>query len=113
MGDRDFNAAHVPVLQEEMLAMFEGLEIKTFFEGTLGAGGHAEGVLKAHPEIERYIACDRDPVALEIAGERLAPWKDKVEFVRGDFRDLDRHLKEKGLQAVDGFFLTWGCHRCN
>jgi 16S rRNA (cytosine1402-N4)-methyltransferase len=98
---------------EECLKGFEGCHMPIFFEGTVGAGGHAEAILKAHPEIERYIGCDQDPQALEIARERLGPWKEKVELVRGNFRDLDQILLERGIEKVNGFFLILGCHLCN
>ena len=104
---------HVPVLVQQCLKGFEGCHMPTFFEGTVGAGGHAEAILTAHPEIERYIGCDQDPQALEIAQERLEPWKDKVEFVRGNFKDLDKILLERGIKEVNGFFLILGCHLCN
>lgn len=76
---------HIPVLLGEVLEVFEGIEILQFFDGTLGAGGHAKAILEAHPEIERYIACDQDPRAHEIAKDVLAPWKDKVEFIHGKY----------------------------
>jgi len=91
---------------EAVLKGFEGQELKTFYEGTVGAGGHAAAILAAHPEIERYIGCDRDPEALEIAREKLAPWQEKLELVHGNFADLDLHLAERGIENVDGFFLT-------
>lgn len=97
---------HLPVLHEESLEYFSDLEIKVFFDGTLGAGGHAEGFLREHPEIELYIGCDRDPRALSLASERLSPWKDKVRFVHSNFVDLDRILAFEGIKQVDGFFLT-------
>lgn len=104
---------HVSVMLEECLKGFEGSLLTTFFEGTVGAGGHAEAILKAHPEIERYIGCDQDPQALEIAAKKLLPWKEKVELVRGNFMDLDTILSKRGIQEVNGFFLTLGCHLCN
>jgi 16S rRNA (cytosine1402-N4)-methyltransferase len=97
---------HAPVMVAECLKGFEGIELKVFFEGTLGAGGHARAILEAHPEIERYLGCDRDPEALEIAGAKLTPWNNKVEFVRGNFADLDTILRSKGIKEVNGFFLT-------
>lgn len=106
-------SSHVSVMLEECLKGFEGSQLPIFFEGTVGAGGHAEAILKAHPEIERYIACDQDPEALQIAENRLKPWKDKVELIRGNFRDLDRILIQRGIKVVNGFFLTLGCHLCN
>ena len=96
---------HIPVMVKECLEGFEGKEIKVFYEGTLGAGGHAKAMLEAHPEIERYFACDRDETAIEIAKKVLEPWKDKVVFIHGNFCDLDKHLKENKMESVDGFFL--------
>jgi len=97
---------HVPIMVDAVLRGFEGLKLKVFYEGTLGAGGHAQAILEAHPEIERYFGCDKDPEALEIAKDVLAPWKEKVELIQGDFSDLDLHMKQRGIEKVDGFFLT-------
>ncbi|MGR3912639.1 MAG: 16S rRNA (cytosine(1402)-N(4))-methyltransferase RsmH [Candidatus Rhabdochlamydia sp.] len=99
---------HTSVMLEECLKGFEGCHLPVFFEGTVGAGGHAEAILSAHPEIERYIACDQDPEALELAKERLTPWKDKVEFVRANFKDLDEVLKARNVEWVNGFFFDFG-----
>lgn len=90
----------------ECLHFFAETQLKVFFDGTLGAGGHAKAILSAHPEIEIYIGCDQDPEALEIARQNLKEWKDKVEFVKGNFEDLDQILKELKLKTVEGFFLT-------
>lgn len=98
---------------EEFLKFFAPASLKVFFEGTVGAGGHAEAILNAHPEIERYIGCDLDPEALQIASARLQKFGSKVELVKGNFASLDQVLQVRGVRQVDGFFLTWGCHRCN
>jgi 16S rRNA (cytosine1402-N4)-methyltransferase len=95
-------------LLTEVVQAFEGVELKTFFEGTLGAGGHAEAILSAHPEIERYLACDRDPSAHEIAKKRLSGWGEKVEWIRGSYSELDRFLEEKRLKSIDGFLIDIG-----
>lgn len=100
------NRQHISVLAEEAIQFFESIEIGIFFEGTVGAGGHAKAILEAHPEIKRYIGCDLDPEALEIAAETLKPWKDKVELIHGNFANLDLYLKERKIKTVDGFFLT-------
>lgn len=96
---------HIPILVSECLKFFEGKSLRVFFDGTLGLGGHAAAILEAHPEIERYIGCDRDPEAIEIALKHLSPWKSKVEIVRRNFADLDQILREKGIQHINGFFL--------
>lgn len=97
---------HISVMKDEVLESFEGMELKVFFDGTLGAGGHAEAILEAHPEIEIYIGCDQDTSALEIAKKRLSKYADKMRYVHGNFSDIDKHLKTVGVKEVDGFFLT-------
>lgn len=99
---------HIPVLLNEVLSVFEGLEIGTFFDGTLGAGGHASAILQAHPEIKRYLGCDRDPTALELAKARLEPFGKKVELVRSPFADLENVLDEKKIPQIDGFLIDVG-----
>jgi 16S rRNA (cytosine1402-N4)-methyltransferase len=104
---------HIPIMVGEVLSCLKDLEIGTFFDGTLGAGGHARAILEEHPEIIKYIGCDKDPEALEIAKENLAPWVHKIELVQGDFSKLDAYLKDKKINSVDGFFLTLECPLCN
>ncbi len=100
---------HKPVLLQEVLKIFEGISLKVFFEGTVGAGGHARAILEAHPEIELYLACDRDPVALEISrNSLLASWGKKVEWVRGAYANLAQFLKERKIVSIDGFFIDVG-----
>ncbi len=89
---------HAPVLLNEVLAVFDGMRILSFVDGTLGAGGHAEAILSAHPEIETFIGCDRDPDALALAKERLLPWKGKVKFFHGTHSEgLSSGLKVDGV----------------
>lgn len=104
---------HLSVMEKEFLHFFEGKKITTFFEGTVGAGGHAKAILEAHPEITTYLACDRDRQALEIAKKNLEPWKDKVEFIQGNFADLHLFLEEREIEKVDGFFLISESLLCN
>jgi 16S rRNA (cytosine1402-N4)-methyltransferase len=95
---------HIPVLMREVLEVFADKRLRTFFDGTLGAGGHARALLEAHPEIERYIGCDRDPRAHELAGANLASWGEKVEMVRGSYADVVGQLDG----CIDGFLIDIG-----
>lgn len=104
---------HVPIMVDEVLSLLKGLQIGVFFDGTLGAGGHAKAILTAHPEIQRYIGCDKDPESLAIAQENLASWAHKIDYVHGDFGRLDEHLNSLKIPSVDGFFLTSEYRLCN
>lgn len=99
---------HLSVLLHEVVNLFESTPLKIFIDGTLGAGGHAEAILKAHPEIELYIGIDQDPQALEIAKGRLEPWHHKLAFKHGNFSDFDLFLKERSLTHVDGILVDLG-----
>lgn len=99
---------HASVLMQEVLHIFEGRLIYCFVDGTLGAGGHSEAILKAHPEIDLLIGIDQDPVARAIAEERLAPWNKKVRIVPGNFSDLNQHLSLMKIDHVDGILFDLG-----
>lgn len=96
---------HQSVMLNEVLSIFENEHLPIFFDGTLGAGGHAEALLNAHPEIACYIGCDQDPYALEIAAERLKEHKSRLMLFHGNNADLDHMLASVGIDAVNGFFL--------
>lgn len=51
--------------------MFRPLSLSTFFDGTLGAGGHSLAVSSTHPELTRLVGVDVDRSALHEARERL------------------------------------------
>lgn len=110
---KEHHKEHISVLEAEALSFFDEQKINVFFEGTVGAGGHSQAFLRAHPEIKRYLGCDVDPEALSIATKTLEPWQDKVELIHGNFSQLDQFLKERKIHSVDGFFLTWEFHLCN
>lgn len=99
---------HLSVMQEEVVAAFDGMQIHTFFDGTVGAGGHALAILEAHPEIKCYLACDRDPKAHEWAKKLLKPWQEKVDWIQGSFSDLSHFLRDKKISSIDGFLVDAG-----
>jgi 16S rRNA (cytosine1402-N4)-methyltransferase len=99
---------HLSVLAQEVIHYFAGCDCRYVVDGTLGAGGHAELILQAHPEIELFVGIDQDPTALAIARERLSPWKEKIRLVRGNFNELDKHLQLLGLAKVNAILLDLG-----
>jgi 16S rRNA (cytosine1402-N4)-methyltransferase len=59
----------------------------TVVDMTVGAGGHAEALL-AHG-VRHVIGVDRDPEALSIAADRLAPFGDRLRLVRSTFAGVE------------------------
>ena len=86
-------APHLPVLADQVVEQLAPAPGQVVFDGTLGAGGHAERVLDAGA---RLIGVDRDPTALAIARERLARFAERVTIVHATFAEaqswLDKHV---------------------
>lgn len=100
--------AHVSVLLNEVLECFADTDLRLFVDGTLGAGGHSEAVLKTHHEIKTLVGIDQDPVALKIASERLSSWKNQTLLLPGNFSEMPSLLASNGIKKVDGILLDLG-----
>ena len=101
------NFHHVSVLLWECI---EGLNIKPdgiYLDGTLGGAGHSSEIVK-RLEQGRHIGIDRDPIALKAAGERLAPYADKVTLVHSNFCEIKQVLDDLDIAGVDGILLDLG-----
>jgi len=98
---------HVSVLLWECI---EGLDIKPdgiYVDGTLGGAGHSSEIVK-RLENGRHIGIDRDPIALKAAGQRLAPYADKVTLVHSNFCEIKQVLDDLNIEGVDGILLDLG-----
>ena len=98
---------HVSVLLEECI---NGLNIRPdgiYIDGTLGGAGHSSQIVQ-RLTTGRLIGIDRDPVALKAAGERLAPYGDRVMLVHSNFCEMASVVQELGISGVDGILLDLG-----
>lgn len=77
-------------------------------DGTLGAAGHAYGILQASSPDGRLLGLDLDPQALSLAAEKLAPFGDRAILRQGSYAGLLEQLRMLGWQAVDGVLLDLG-----
>lgn len=75
---------------------------------TTGLGGHSEALLGAAPSDAELLCIDRDPIALERARERLAPFAPRVHFVHARFSGLGRALDELGWAKADAILADFG-----
>lgn len=98
---------HKSVLLEECI---EGLNIRPdgiYLDGTLGGAGHSSQIVQ-RLTTGRLIGVDRDTVALEAAGKRLAPWMDRVTLVHSNFKEIDQILDQLGIDKIDGMLFDLG-----
>ncbi|MFE0421764.1 16S rRNA (cytosine(1402)-N(4))-methyltransferase RsmH [Streptomyces sp. NPDC058953] len=74
---------------------------------TLGLGGHSEALLTRFPDV-RLIALDRDPEALRLSAERLAPFGDRATLVHAVYDELPEVLDRLGVPRVQGVLFDLG-----
>jgi 16S rRNA (cytosine1402-N4)-methyltransferase len=101
------NTAHTPVMLREVL---EWLRVKpegTYADATLGAGGHSAAIAQ-QLITGRLISLDRDARALELAGERLKSFGEKVTLVQSPFSRIVEAVRESGIPMVDGVLADLG-----
>jgi 16S rRNA (cytosine1402-N4)-methyltransferase len=75
-------------MSPEVVALFAPVPAGMLVDATVGGGGHSAALLAARDDLT-LIGLDRDPVALEAARQRLAPFGDRVTLVHATFAELD------------------------
>ena len=75
---------------------------------TLGAAGHAWGILEASSPDGLLLGLDLDPQALEIARTRLEPFSERAILLQASYTTLQEQLRALGWGAVNGILLDLG-----
>jgi 16S rRNA (cytosine1402-N4)-methyltransferase len=100
---------HAPVLYQEILAALRPAPGGRYIDGTVGAGGHAAGLLAASAPDGRLLGLDLDPQALAAARERLAEFGDRAVLAQASYVDLAAVAAGlPGFLPVDGVVLDLG-----
>ena len=109
-NDADRDAAHVPVMLERVLALLAPAladHPAVVVDATLGLGGHAAALLRAHPQLT-LIGLDRDTEALARSRERLAPFAARIRLVHAVYDRMPAVLDELGFSGVHGMLFDLG-----
>lgn len=99
---------HVPVLLDDVLEHLRPRPGGRYIDGTLGAGGHAAGILAASAPDGRLLAFDLDPEAIAFARQRLERFGDRVTYVHASYAEMGRVAPEHDFEDVDGILLDLG-----
>lgn len=97
--------AHVPVMLEEILEALRVKKSGIYVDGTVGLGGHAEGIFRSAAGCT-VVGMDVDGEALEIARNRLKSYD--IHLVRDKFSNMEAVVKSLGYKEVDGVLLDLG-----
>jgi 16S rRNA (cytosine1402-N4)-methyltransferase len=106
--DRSDASSHTPVLFQEVLSALKPNSGSRIIDGTIGAAGHAYGILVASSPDGELLGLDRDPAALAIARERLIDFGARAILRHGSFSKILEHAAGIGWNAVQGVLLDLG-----
>ena len=98
---------HVPVLFDEVMNWLRPHAGGVYLDGTLGGGGHSEGILRAADGRATLYGIDRDAEAIAAASERLRAYPG-FHALHGNFHDAAALLEQAGAPLLDGALLDLG-----
>lgn len=99
-------SAHVSVMLHEMLDWLAPKNRGTYIDGTFGAGGYSQAILKAANC--RVFAIDRDPTTKAFAERLEREFPDRFVWLLGNFCDMCALVASHGIHEVDGIVLDLG-----
>ena len=99
---------HIPVLYQDIIHALQPRSGGSYVDCTLGAGGHAQGILEASQPEGKLLGLDLDPQAIAIAEKRLASFGERVRIERASYVELSRVLESIGWKGVNGIVFDLG-----
>ncbi|HTG00304.1 MAG TPA: 16S rRNA (cytosine(1402)-N(4))-methyltransferase RsmH [Nitrospirota bacterium] len=98
----------MPVLLPEAIGLLAPRPGGVYVDGTLGAGGHAEELLRKSSPDGVMIGLDQDVEAIDRCRERLAAYGKRVILRHANFRSISPILAAAGYAGADGLILDLG-----
>ena len=100
--------SHKPVLYQEIIHALQPKSPGRYIDGTIGAGGHARGILEACAPDGRLLGFDLNSQALALARETLAPYGKRTVLVQASYLSLLETMQLLDWDAVDGMMIDLG-----
>ncbi len=100
--------SHQPVLYQEIIHALQPKSPGRYIDGTIGAGGHARGILEACAPEGCLLGFDLDSQAMALAREILAPYGKRAFLVQASYLSLLETMQHLDWDAVDGIIIDLG-----
>lgn len=99
---------HRPVLLRDVEYWLTPVIERRWIDCTIGLGGHARALFERVPSHARLLALDVDEDNLAAAVRHLDAYRDRIDAVCGNFRDLDAIVAEHGIEPADAILADLG-----
>ena len=106
--DAEERPPHLSVLYQESINLLQPKNHGRYVDGTLGAGGHAAGILDSSQPDGELLGLDIDDLALKIAEDRLAGYGSRVIIKKDSYANLAGQLRMINWACADGILLDLG-----
>jgi 16S rRNA (cytosine1402-N4)-methyltransferase len=102
------HALHKPVLLKEVIKYLNVGPNKNFIDATLGAGGHAEEILKSSSPKGKLLGIERDPVLIKSTKKSLKKYQNRAIICRNEYSKINNIALENNFKKVDGVLYDLG-----
>jgi len=99
---------HLPVLYQQIILALRPTSPGRYIDATVGAGGHARGILEESSPDGHLLGFDLDPQALEIASQRLSDYPGRFTLIHASYTTLENQLGNLGWEQVQGIVIDLG-----
>ncbi len=107
-ADREPQEQHRSVLYHEIIRYISPKSPGRYIDATVGAGGHAWGILNASSPGGSLLGLDLDPQALSLANQRLADFPGRFTLIQASYTTLRDQMLRIGWDSVQGIVLDLG-----
>ncbi len=98
---------HISVLFDESINALNIQSGSTYVDGTLGGGGHSEGILSSNDGCF-VVGIDQDVEAISAASARLERFGNRITVVNNNFCEIKDILEKLKIDKIDGAVLDLG-----
>jgi 16S rRNA (cytosine1402-N4)-methyltransferase len=99
---------HRSVLYHQIILALNPQSPGYYVDATVGAGGHAWGILEASSPDGKLLGLDLDPQALVLASQRLAGFSGRATLVQASYTTLLQQLASIKWPPVQGIVIDLG-----
>ena len=106
--DPNVQPPHRSVLYHEIIVALNPKSPGRYIDATVGAGGHAWGILDASSPDGKLLGLDLDPQALALAGQHLRDFSGRYSLAQASYTTLRDQIQKLGWSQADGIVLDLG-----
>jgi len=108
ISDSAARPPHVSVLYHQIITALRPVSPGLYVDATIGAGGHAWGILEKSSPDGQLLGLDTDPQALALSHQRLTFFNQRFHLLHSSYTGLRNALLTIGWDHVDGIVIDLG-----